>query len=238
MRAKRQFPFGKPMLDDAEREAVMKVLMGTQLVHGPVAHQFEADFVRYIGGGFATSVSNCTAGLHLAYFYLGTGPGDEVIVPAQTHVATAHAVEFTGATPVFVDCDPKTGNIAIDEIEAAITPRTRAICVVHYLGLPVDMDRINAIAARHGLSVVEDCALAIGSRFKGVHAGLLGDIGQLLVLPGQAFHHRRRRDGRRPGRKRSSGGSSGKRPSASTGRWPNARFRASTTSPCLATTTA
>jgi perosamine synthetase len=187
MRAKRQFPFGKPMLDDAEREAVVKVLMGTQLVHGPVAHQFEADFVRYIGGGFATSVANCTAGLHLAYFYLGTGPGDEVIVPSQTHVATAHAVEFTGATPVFVDCDPKTGNIAIDEIEAAITPRTRAICVVHYLGLPVDMDRVNAIASRHGLSVVEDCALAIGSRFKGVHAGLLGDIASFSFYPVKHF---------------------------------------------------
>src|SRR5215831_8317778 len=187
MRAKRQFPFGKPMLDEAERAAAVKVLMGTQLVHGPVAHQFEADFVRYIGGGFATSVASCTAGLHLAYFYLGTGPGDEVIIPAQTHVATAHAVEFTGAIPVFVDCDPKSGNIAIDEIEARITPRTRAICVVHYLGLPVDMDRINAIASRHGLSVVEDCALAIGSRFKGVHAGLLGDIASFSFYPVKHF---------------------------------------------------
>ena len=189
MRTKRHFPFGKPMLDEAERKAVMKVLMGTQLVHGPVAHQFEADFVRYIGGGFATSVSNCTAGLHLAYFYLGIGPGGEVIVPSQTRFATSHAVEFTGATPVFVDCDPKSGNIAIDEIEARITPRTRAICVVHYLGLPVDMDRVNAIASRHGLSVVEDCALAIGSRdrFKGVHAGLLGDVASFSFYPVKHF---------------------------------------------------
>jgi dTDP-4-amino-4,6-dideoxygalactose transaminase len=187
MRASRQFPFGKPMLGEAEREAALKVLTGTQLVHGPVAHQFEADFARYIGGGFATSVSSCTAGLHLAYFYLGTGPGDEVIVPAQTHVATAHAVEFTGASPVFVDCDAKTGNMALDEIEERITPRTRAICVVHYLGLPVDMDRINAIAARHKLFVVEDCALAVGSRFKGVHAGLLGDIGSFSFYPVKHF---------------------------------------------------
>jgi perosamine synthetase len=179
----RQFPFGKPMIGDAERQAAMQVLMGTQLVHGPVAHRFEADFARYIGGGFATSVGSCTAALHLAYFYLGTGPGDEVIVPAQTHVATAHAVEFTGACPVFVDCEPRTGNIAIDEIEARITPRTRAICVVHYLGLPVDMDRINVIANRYKLFVVEDCALAIGSRFRGVHAGLLGDIGCFSFYP-------------------------------------------------------
>ena len=238
MRAKRQFPFGKPMLDDAEREAVMKVLMGTQLVHGPVAHQFEADFVRYIGGGFATSVSNCTAGLHLAYFYLGIGPGDEVIVPAQTHVATAHAVEFIGATPVFVDCDPKTGNIAIDEIEAAITPRTRAICVVHYLGLPVDMDAINAIAAPPrpvrggGLRARDRLALQRRAcRPARRHR-------QLLVLSGQAHHHRRGRDGDGPAGEDHPANRAARRPSASTGRWPNARFRAFTTSPCLASTTA
>jgi perosamine synthetase len=183
MATPRNIPFGKPMIGDAERAAVTEVLLGTQLVHGPRAKQFEADFAAYVGGGHATSVGSCTAGLHLAYFYLGTGPGDQVIVPAQTHVATAHAVEFTGATPVFVDVDPNTGNIAIDQIEAAITPRTRAISVVHYLGLPVDMDRINAIAKRHKLFVVEDCALAIGSKFKGVHAGLLGDIGCFSFYP-------------------------------------------------------
>jgi len=180
---KRQFPFGKPMLGDAERQAAMNVLMGTQLVHGPVAKGFEADFARYIGGGHATSVGSCTAALHLAYFCLGIGAGDEVIVPAQTHVATAHAVEFTGATVVFADADPNTGNVSIDEIDRNITPRTRAICVVHYLGLPLDMDRVNAIAKRHNLFVVEDCALAIGSRYKGVHAGLLGDVGCFSFYP-------------------------------------------------------
>ena len=183
MTAKRQFPFGKPMLGDAERQAAMNVLMGTQLVHGPVAKGFEANFARYIGGGYATSVGSCTAALHLAYFYLGIGTGDEVIVPAQTHVATSHAVEFTGATVVFADADLNTGNVSIDEIERNITPRTRAICVVHYLGLPLDMDRVNAIAKRHNLFVVEDCALAIGSRYKGVHAGLLGDVGCFSFYP-------------------------------------------------------
>lgn len=183
MAERRKFPFGMPMIGEAEREAATKVLMGTQLVHGPVAKQFEARFSTYLGGGFATSVSSCTAGLHLVYFDLGIGSGDEVIVPAQTHVATAHAVEFTGASPVFIDVDPATGNIAIDEIESRITERTRAISVVHYLGLPVDMDRINAIAARHKLFVVEDCALAIGSYYKGVHAGLLGDVGCFSFYP-------------------------------------------------------
>src|SRR5262245_44246089 len=171
------------MIGDAERQAAMSVLMGHQLVHGPVAKQFEAEFTRYVGGGAATTVSSCTAALHLAYFHFGIGAGDEVIVPAQTHVATAHAVEFTGATPVFVDADPATGNIAIDEIESCITERTRAICVVHYLGLPVDMDRVNTIAKRHNLFVVEDCALAVGSYYKGVHAGLLGDVGCFSFYP-------------------------------------------------------
>lgn len=180
---RRQFPFGKPMIGDLERSAVANVLMGPQLVHGPVAKQFEADFARYIGGGYATSVSSCTAGLHLAYFYLGIGAGDEVILPAETHVATAHAIEFTGATPIFADVDPRTGNIAIDRIESLITPRTRALSVVHYLGMPVDMDRINQIAGKHKLFVVEDCALAIGTRYKGVHAGLLGDVGCFSFYP-------------------------------------------------------
>jgi len=179
----REFPFGMPIIGDPEREAVARVLMGTQLVHGPVAKQFEADFARFVGGGYCTSTGSCTAALHLAYFYRGIGPGDEVIVPAQTHVATAHAVEFTGATTVFADADSRTGNIDLDEVEARITPRTRALGIVHYLGLPVDMDRVNAIAARHGLFVVEDCALAIGTRYKGVHAGLLGDVGCFSFYP-------------------------------------------------------
>jgi dTDP-4-amino-4,6-dideoxygalactose transaminase len=179
----REIPFGKPIIGDEERAAVAEVLSGTQLVHGPRAKGFEADFVGFVGGGRATSVASCTAGLHLAYFDLGIGPGDEVIVPAQTHVATAHAVELVGGTCVFVDADPRSGNAAIDEIEAAVTPRTRAISIVHYLGLPVDMDRVNAIAARHGLFVVEDCALAIGSRYRGAHCGLVGDVGCFSFYP-------------------------------------------------------
>lgn len=179
----RNVAFGKPIIGDEERRAVMEVLGGSQLVHGPRAKQFEEDFSAFAGGGHALSVASCTAGLHLAYLYLGIGPGDEVLVPAQTHVATAHSVEYTGAKPVFVDVDADTGNIDIDQIEAAITPNTKAISVVHYLGLPVDMDRVNTIARKHDLFVVEDCALAIGGRFKGTHAGLLGDVGSFSFYP-------------------------------------------------------
>ena len=179
----RNIAFGKPVIGDEERRAVMEVMGGTQLVHGPRAKQFEADFATFVGGGHALSTASCTAGLHLAYLHLGIGAGDEVIVPAQTHVATAHAVEYTGAKPVFIDADYATGNIDVARIEAAITPRTRAISVVHYLGLPVDMDPVMALARKHGLFVVEDCALAIGGKFKGTHVGLIGDVGVFSFYP-------------------------------------------------------
>jgi dTDP-4-amino-4,6-dideoxygalactose transaminase len=117
------------------------------------------------------------------YFDLNLGPGDEVIVPAQTHTATAHAVAFTGATPVFVDCELSTGNIDIDQIDAAITPRCKAISVVHFLGMPVAMDRICSIAQKYGIFVLEDCALAMGSYYKGIHAGLWGDAGCFSFYP-------------------------------------------------------
>jgi perosamine synthetase len=183
MTNKRMIPFGRPFIGDEERAAVMDVMNGPILVHGPKAKQFELDFAAMAGGGHAVSLASCTAGLHLSYVQLGIGPGDEVIVPAQTHVATAHSVEFTGARAVFVDAEGETGNIDIDRIEAAINSRTRAISVVHYLGLPVDMDRVNALARKHGLFVVEDCALAVGSYYKGKHAGLLGDIGTFSFYP-------------------------------------------------------
>lgn len=181
--ALRQRPFGRPLIGQEEIEAVISVLQGPQLVHGPRATQFEEDFADFCRGGAAVSVSSCTAGLHLAYFDLGLGPGDEVIVPAQTHVATAHAVEFTGASCVFVEADGRTGNVDPEAVAAAVTERTRAISVVHYLGLPADMPAINAIAAKHGLTVVEDCALALGSWLDGVHCGLLGDLGAFSFYP-------------------------------------------------------
>jgi perosamine synthetase len=179
----REIHFGRPMIGDAERQAVMDVLNGPILVHGPRATAFEKAFAAWTRAPHAVSTSSCTAALHLVYFYLGLGAGDEVIVPAQTHAATAHAVELTGATSVFVDAERRTGNIDIDQIEAALTPRTRAISLVHYLGLPVDMDRVNAIAKKRGLFVVEDCALSLGSRFRGVHTGLLGDVGCFSFYP-------------------------------------------------------
>ena len=178
-----QIPFGKPMIGKKEKDAVLDVLSGPVLVHGSRSKKFEIDFASYTSAPIAVALSSCTAALHLAYFDLGIGPGDEVIVPAQTHNATAHAVEYTGAKPVFVDAEMETGNIDIDQIEGHITPNTRAISVVHFLGMPVAMDRIVEIAKKHGLFVLEDCALSLGSYYNGRHTGLHGDAGCFSFYP-------------------------------------------------------
>jgi perosamine synthetase len=178
-----EIAFGRPMIGEAERAAVMEVLSGPILVHGPRSTAFENEFAAWTGAPHAVSVSSCTAGMHLIWFSRGLGPGDEVIVPAQTHVATAHAVELTGARAVFVDVDSLSGNIDISAIEAAITPRTKGITVVHFLGVPVNVPRVVEIARRHGLFVLEDCALAMGTYLDGIHAGLLGDAGAFSFYP-------------------------------------------------------
>lgn len=180
----RQIPFGKPWITAAEREAVLRVLDGDILTHGPQARAFEQEFGAFMGvGAHCLTVSSGMAALHLAYWQLGIGPGDEVIVPAQTHVATVHAVEVVGATPVFADCDRATGNIDPQAVARLVTARTRAIGVVHYNGIPCDMDAIMAIAERHSLKVVEDCALAVGARFRGKHMGLFGDAAIFSFYP-------------------------------------------------------
>ena len=136
-----------------------------------------------VGASRAVSLSSCTAGLHLSLFASGIGEGDEVIVPAMTHVATAHAVEFCGARPVFVDVEPDTGNMDADAVEAAVSGNTKAIMPVHYLGLPCDMDRICAIAGSVDAIVVEDCALAVDATYDGRKAGTLGDVGCFSFYP-------------------------------------------------------
>ena len=184
MNESRIIPFGKPWITDDERNAVMGVLSGDVLTHGPQAHAFEQEFASFVGReAAAISLSSGMAALHLAYWQLGIGPGDEVLVAAQTHVATAHAVEAVGAKPVFIDCDVNTGNIDPNLLEAAITKKTRAIGLVHFLGIPCDMDSIMAIADKYGLYVIEDCALAIGSRYGGKHVGLFGHAGCFSFYP-------------------------------------------------------
>jgi perosamine synthetase len=184
MRTTRTIPFARPWITDQERQAVLEVLQGDILTHGPQNRSFEEEFARFVGdGAHCVAVSSCMAGLHLAYLQLGIGPGDEVIVPAQTHVATAHAVEIVGARPVFLDCEPATGNLDTSRLEDLVTPRTRAIGLVHFVGIPCHMDAIMAVAGRHGLKVIEDCALAVGARYRGKHVGLIGDVGCFSFYP-------------------------------------------------------
>lgn len=183
MTKKLDIPFGRPWIGDEERDAVMEVLNGHILAHGPNGTAFEDGFVEMMGGGFATSTSSCMAALHLSHLHFGVGPGDEVIVPAMTHVATVHAVELTGATPVFVDCELQTGCMKIEAIEAAVTERTKSISVVHFNGIPCGMRRVMEIADASDLRVIEDCALAVGARIDGRHVGLFGDTGCYSFYP-------------------------------------------------------
>lgn len=181
--AQRKIAFGMPLIGPEERAAVAEVLNGPCLTHGPRVKEFERAFAEFTKAPYAIAVNSCTAALHLAYLAMGIGPGDEVIVPAQTHVATAHAVELVGARPVFCDSEPRTGNIDLDQIESLVTPRTKAISPVHYLGLPVDMKRLVSIANSKGLRVIEDCALSLGAYESNVHTGLLGDCGAFSFYP-------------------------------------------------------
>jgi dTDP-4-amino-4,6-dideoxygalactose transaminase len=162
----------------------MEVLDGPILTHGPQCKAFEAEFAAFMGkDANAVTMSSCMGALHMAYFALGIGPGDEVLVPAQTHTATAHAVELVGARPIFVDCDPATGNVTADRLAAAVTPKTKALSVVHFLAIPCAMPDIMKVAEKHRLKVIEDCALAVGSRFEGRHVGLFGDAGCFSFYP-------------------------------------------------------
>jgi perosamine synthetase len=184
MNVLRQIPFARPWIIDDDRKAVAEVLEGHVLTHGPQCKGFESDFAAFMGeGAHCVSVSSCMAALHLSYLHFGIGHGDEVIVPAQTHTATVHAVEWVGATPVFVDCDPGTGNMTPNAIESAITPRTKAVSVVHFAGIPCEMPAIMDLAERHRLKVIEDCAIALGARYDGRHVGLFGDTGCFSFYP-------------------------------------------------------
>ncbi len=176
-------PFGRPMFDAAEIAAVTRVLQGTTVVHGPLTHDLEHRFAERAGARHAIAVSSCTAGLHLSLFVKGIGAGDEVIVPAMTHVATAHAAEYCGARPVFVDVAPDSGNIDPAGVAAAVTTRTKAITVVHYLGLPCQMDRIRPVAERAGALLIEDAALALDAVYDGRKVGTLGDSACFSFYP-------------------------------------------------------
>lgn len=168
-------PFALPEIGEEEIAEVVACLRSGWVTTGPKTRQFEQEFGAYLGAGVETvSLNSATAGLHLALEALGIGPGDEVIVPTMTFTASAEVVRYLGAQPVLVDVDPLTLNVQAAAIEAAITPRTRAVIPVHYAGLACDMDPILALAAARGLRVVEDAAHAFPTVYKGKLVGTLG----------------------------------------------------------------
>jgi dTDP-4-amino-4,6-dideoxygalactose transaminase len=162
------------MIGDEEKEAVIRVLDSGQLAQGSVVAEFEAAFAEYCGVKHAIATSNGTTALHVALLANGIGPGDEVITTPFTFIASANTVLYTGAKPVFVDIEPGSFNIDPDKIEAAITPRTKAIMPIHLYGNPAEMGRIMEIAERHGLAVIEDAAQAHGTEIDGKRAGSWG----------------------------------------------------------------
>lgn len=167
-----------------EKEAVMRVLDSGWLAMGEITNAFEEEFAAMIGVRHAIAVNNGTASLHLACRALGLGPGDEVIVPSLTFVATANAILYVGATPVFADITSTDNlNISVEAIERSITPRTRAIMVMHYGGYPCDMPAINEIARRHNLHVIEDAAHAPGAAIGERKMGAWGAIASFSFFP-------------------------------------------------------
>lgn len=176
-------PFGAPCLGEEEMAEVMATLRSGWIGTGPKTERFEAAFAEYVGSRYAVAVNSCTAGLHLSLLVNDIGPGDEVITTPLTFAATANVVEHCGARPVFVDIDRTTLNIDPVRIEAAITPRTRAIIPVHFGGLPCDMDPIIDIADRHDLIVIEDAAHAVGTRYRGRMIGSIGHLTNFSFYP-------------------------------------------------------
>ena len=173
---KKMLPFTRPTVDEETIQGVAEVLRSGWLASGPKVAEFEAALSKYFGGRPVRTQTSATASMEMALLACGVGKGDEVITPALSFVATANVIMRTGARPVFVDVGLDSRNIDFDQVEAAITPRTRAILPVHFAGLSVDMDRLYDIAKRHHLRVVEDAAHAIGSAWRGRRIGSFGDL--------------------------------------------------------------
>ncbi|HDR9084480.1 TPA: DegT/DnrJ/EryC1/StrS aminotransferase family protein [Burkholderia vietnamiensis] len=169
-------PFTRPEIDEETIQGVVEVLRSGWITTGPQNQKFEAALSEYCGGRPVRAFNSGTCTLEIGLRIAGVGPGDEVITTPATWVSTSNVIIETGATPVFADIDPVTRNIDLDKLEQAITPRTKAIIPVYLSGLPVDMDRLYAIARAHDLRVIEDAAQALGSTWKGQRIGAIGDI--------------------------------------------------------------
>jgi perosamine synthetase len=178
-----RIPLAAPDISERDIEAVARVLRTSRLSMGPVLEEFEHALAEYVGAPHAIAVSSGTSALHLSIRALGIGEGGEVIVPSFAFIAVANAARYERATPVFVDVDPLTLNLDPNRVEAAITPRTRAILVVHTFGCPAELAEILEIARRHRLFVIEDACEAIGAEYDGQKVGAQGDVGVFAFYP-------------------------------------------------------
>lgn len=169
--------YGSPAIENAEIEEVVAAMQSGWLGTGPRVAQFEQDFSRYKEAEHSVALNSCTAALHLSILAVDIGPGDEVVTTPLTFCATINAIIHAGATPVLADVDPLTMNIDPHEVEAKITDKTKAILPVHFAGRPCDMDALCRIAEKHKLKIIEDCAHAIETEYKGGKAGTFGDFG-------------------------------------------------------------
>lgn len=179
----KQIKFSSPQILKKDLLSMNNSINSGWLTHGQYSEKFEKEFINYTGSKYATTVSSCTAGLHLACMAIGLTNNDEVIVPAQTHTATAHSIEYVGAKAVFADIEIPSGNISPKEIIKKITKKTRAIILVHLTGMPCKIDEIISIAKKFKLIIIEDCAHALGSFYKNKHVGNFGIVGCFSFYP-------------------------------------------------------
>ncbi|MFM7105362.1 MAG: DegT/DnrJ/EryC1/StrS family aminotransferase [Flavobacteriales bacterium] len=169
-------PIAKPFLDELEAKAAHDTILTGWITQGPRVQEFEEKFAAYTGSQYAVAVSNCTTGLHLAMIVAGVGAGDEVICPSMSYIATANCIVYCGAQPVFAEINPHTYNLDIDDVKKRITPKTKAILLVHQIGMPADIDAFSSLAKEKNLILIEDAACAAGSAYKGKKIGSHSDL--------------------------------------------------------------
>ncbi|MCK5795521.1 MAG: DegT/DnrJ/EryC1/StrS family aminotransferase, partial [Anaerolineales bacterium] len=183
MATEKYIPYGRQQVDEADIAAVVEVLRSDWLTTGPKVAEFEGAIADYVGCRYAVAVSSGTAALHAAVAAIGVGPGDEVVLPPLTFVATANAVLYQGATPVFADVDAATLLLDPEQVEAKITPRTKAIIAVDYAGQPCDYEALSDIAERHQLRLLDDASHSLGAKWQGRKVGSLADLSTFSFHP-------------------------------------------------------